>query len=129
MASTESNAAPERPGDGQIAELIEAQRRSGMSIAAFARKHGVSAWKLYQAGRKRRRRRKPPAQFVEVAVSPKATEASPLELVFQGGMRLRVPPGRRVALTFTNSDPSMPHNFVLVRSDRDKAIGDAAMTV
>jgi len=41
--------------------------------------------------------------------------------------RLRVPPGRRVALTFRNTDMSMPHNFVLVQPQRLEAIGEGAM--
>ena len=41
--------------------------------------------------------------------------------------RLRVPPGRRIGITFRNADPSMPHNFVVVQSDRLQSIGEAAM--
>ncbi len=41
--------------------------------------------------------------------------------------QIRVPPGRRVGITFRNTDPSMPHNFVVVQKDRLQAIGEAAM--
>lgn len=41
--------------------------------------------------------------------------------------RLRVPPGRRIALTFGNADVSMPHNFVLVHPERLQTIGESAM--
>ncbi len=40
---------------------------------------------------------------------------------------LRVPPGRRVALAISNTDPSMPHNLVVTRRERTAAIGEAAM--
>jgi putative heme-binding domain-containing protein len=41
--------------------------------------------------------------------------------------RLRVPPGRRIGLTFRNADPSMPHNLVVVELQRLQSIGNAAM--
>lgn len=40
---------------------------------------------------------------------------------------LRVPPGRRIALTIRNQDPSMPHNFVLLRPGNLRRIGEASM--
>ncbi len=56
----------------------------------------------------------------------------PLDVVAKPGLsfhprRLRVPPGRRIALTLKNTDISMPHNLVLVTPDRLDAIGDGAM--
>ena len=41
--------------------------------------------------------------------------------------RLRVAPGSRVALTFHNTDPGMPHNVVVVQSDQLNNIGEQAM--
>lgn len=41
--------------------------------------------------------------------------------------RLRIAPGTRVALTFRNTDPSMPHNVVVVKADRLESFGDQAM--
>ena len=41
--------------------------------------------------------------------------------------RLRVPPGRRIALTVHNTDPSMSHNFVLVQHDRLEPISNQSM--
>ena len=84
-----SKAGQQRPIDPQVAKLIEDQKRSGMSIAAFAKEHGVPVWKLYQAGRRRRRRR---TDFVEVAVGPKAPAPPPLEVVLPGDLRVRIPP-------------------------------------
>lgn len=41
--------------------------------------------------------------------------------------RLRVAPGSRVALTFHNADPGMPHNVVIVKADKLERIGEQAM--
>ena len=43
--------------------------------------------------------------------------------------RLRVAPGSRVALTFHNTDPGMPHNVVVVKSDHLESIGEQAMAL
>jgi len=95
METAESKTQQQRPREQTIAELISAQKKSGMSIAAFARERGVPAWELYQATRPKRKRRaaKRRVDFVEVAVSPKAPADAPLELVLPGDLRVRVPPG------------------------------------
>ena len=95
METAESKAQPQQPSGRTIAELIAAQKKSGLSVAAFAREHGVSVWRLYQAGRTKRKRRpqKRRPEFIEVAVSSEAPETSPLELVLPGDLRVRVPPG------------------------------------
>lgn len=41
--------------------------------------------------------------------------------------RLRVAPGRKVALAFHNTDPSMPHNIVIVKADQLEAFGEQSM--
>ena len=41
--------------------------------------------------------------------------------------KLQVKAGSRVALTVTNTDMSMPHNFVLVQPDRLQAVGEGSM--
>ena len=79
MSKPESKAEQQQLSDERVAKLIKAQKRSGMSVAAFAREHGVPVWKLYQAGRARRRRRR--KEFIEVAVSPKEPDVSPLEVL------------------------------------------------
>ncbi len=43
--------------------------------------------------------------------------------------RLRVAPGSRVALTFRNADPGMPHNVVVVKADQLESIGEQAMVL
>ncbi len=89
MATAESRAGQPRPGNRQLSKLIEDQKRSGLSVAAFAKKHGIPVWKLYQAGRTRRKRG---SDFVEVAVSPDESGTSPLELVLPGNLRVCIPP-------------------------------------
>ena len=43
--------------------------------------------------------------------------------------RLRVAPGARVALTFHNTDPSMPHNIVVVNADQAQQFGEKSMVL
>lgn len=43
--------------------------------------------------------------------------------------RLRITPGTRVALTFHNTDPGMPHNVVIVKADRMEEFGEQAMVL
>ena len=43
--------------------------------------------------------------------------------------RLRVAPGEKVALTFHNTDPSMPHNVVVVKADQVDAFGEQSMVL
>ena len=95
METAESKALPQQHSGRTIAELIAAQKKSGLSVAAFAREHGVSVWRLYQAGRSKRKPRPPKRrpEFVEAVVSSEASEPAPLELVLPGDLRVRVPPG------------------------------------
>lgn len=41
--------------------------------------------------------------------------------------RLRVAPGSKVALTFRNADPGMPHNVVVVKADQLEPFGEKSM--
>ena len=41
--------------------------------------------------------------------------------------KLQVKAGARVALTVTNKDPSLPHNFVLVKPGSLKKVGEGSM--
>lgn len=43
--------------------------------------------------------------------------------------RLRIAPGERVALTFRNTDPSMPHNVVVVKAERMEEFGEQSMVL
>jgi hypothetical protein len=48
--------------------LLEEQRKSGMSVAAFARERDIPAWKLYEASR-RRPRQTTSVDLIEVQVA------------------------------------------------------------
>ena len=76
-----------------ILELLAEHRASGLSIAAFARERGISAWRLYDGRRALRKRdaRKKSAGFVQVHVRPVPTASSPIEVELADGVRLQVP--------------------------------------
>lgn len=100
--TTEPAQRPRRtPTDDEIPSLLEALAASGGNTAAFARDHGLVAWKLYEAqqvaagaGRRRRQRRKAGSDFVPVQVVEERTASpAPLELVLGSGHRLLIPCG------------------------------------
>jgi len=76
-------------------KLLEEQRGSGLSIAAFARSKGVRAWSLYnaQAIARRRPRRSSEAALAEVRVvdaPAKQNNLAALELALPSGIAIRV---------------------------------------
>ena len=79
--------------DGDVRELLAEQRASGQSIAAFARKRGVPAWRLYDVRRALRKRtaRGKSADFVQVHIKPLPAASSAIEVELDAGVRLRVP--------------------------------------
>lgn len=89
MSSQESTQRS-RSAAPHVAELLKEQKRSGKSIAAFARERGIAPWKLYQAGKKRTVKRRP--ALVEVALSPCGPGDTPLEVVLADGVRIEVRP-------------------------------------
>lgn len=77
--------------------LVEEQRQSALSIAAFAREKNVKPWVLYNARASERRRaaRKRPPRFAEVQVvderpSLPADDGSAIELTLPSGVAVRV---------------------------------------
>ena len=77
--------------------LLEEQRQSGMSIAAFARERNVKPWVLYNAHASARRRaaRERSSRFAEVQVvderpSPAAASDSAIEIALPSGVAIRV---------------------------------------
>ena len=80
-------------GREDIRGLLAEQLASGLSIAAFARERGVSAWRLYDGRRALRKRaaRKESTEFVQVHVRPVPASSSPIEVELDAGVRLRVP--------------------------------------
>ncbi|MFT5052157.1 MAG: hypothetical protein ACI8QZ_003589 [Chlamydiales bacterium] len=94
--ATAIKAQPEDP-KARIERLVSELPRSGLSTAAFARKHGVPPWKLYNArqvstGRKRQRKRTKRTELVPVRLQDVTDDRGvPLELVLSGGHRLLIP--------------------------------------
>ena len=100
--TTEATPRPRRtPTDEEIPSLLEALEASGGNTAAFAREHGLAAWKLYEArrvaagsGRRRRRRRSDGPDFVPVHIVEESPAPSvPLELVLGSGHRVLIRSG------------------------------------
>jgi transposase-like protein len=89
-------AAPRHEPEQFWRELIDRQRRSGQSIAAFCRTHGISQPSFF-SWRKRLRLYSdaPPSPFVPVQIdlaSPLA-HAAPIEIVLRSGACVRVSHG------------------------------------
>lgn len=75
--------------------LLEAQEASGLSIAAFAREHGIRPWSLYNARAAARRNRDSAAVFSEVRVVEESPEQAPvhgdsLEISLPSGLSIRI---------------------------------------
>jgi hypothetical protein len=66
-----------------------------MSTAAFARKHGLPPWKLYnarQVSTSRKRKRAKRTELIQVSLPKVADErGASLELLLSGGHRLLIP--------------------------------------
>jgi len=78
----------------EIAAKLAELERSGETVAAFARRHGLSAWTVYDWRRKHggaRRRRQPRAEVVSVEVVP--SEQTGVFEVVVGDLLVRVPLG------------------------------------
>ena len=79
-----------KPIDPQLVELIAHQEQSGLSVAAYAREHDISSWKLYDA---RRALRKRDPEFIELDMDRVEVVAdASLEIVLPHDLRVRVPP-------------------------------------
>ncbi len=84
------------PTDAEIPGLLAELRSSRESIAGFARSRGLTAWKLYRAGRepKPTKLSEPAAPIFEpIRVLDLATAPSAIELEHRGGHLLRIPAG------------------------------------
>ena len=88
MTDTNGPAAP-RTAPLDIEDLLRRLEKSGQSTAAFARDHGVPAWKLYNALRARAKRSQ---ALIPVVVSPaRSAGSASLELALASGHRLVIP--------------------------------------
>jgi hypothetical protein len=95
-----------RWGAGEAEVVLAAWRKSGVSLSAFGRQHGLDAWRLM-----RWRRRLASAQAirfhrVKVAAGPRAKPASE-----SGGLELVLRDGHRVAVR-TGFDASLLEDLV-----------------
>lgn len=79
----------------EVPGLLKELEASGATIRSFGRERGIKTWRLYEAKRKGRRRRKrsKPREFVEVKVVDRAKDVDPLELVLPSGCRVLIPVG------------------------------------
>lgn len=90
MATSKSEVAIRRRRRWQ--ELLGRWQASGLSQAAFCRRHGVPVWKMaWWKKRLGARRSIPAVAFVPVKVVPTAVGPERLELVLSCGRRLRFP--------------------------------------
>src|SRR5947209_8294602 len=71
--------------------MVRRWERGGLSVRAFCQEEGVSEPSFYD-WRRRLARRDAEVQFIPVEVVPEPTAAE-LELVLDGGRRLRIGPG------------------------------------
>lgn len=86
---------PSRPLAPDIPALLAQWEHSNLSIAAFAREHGIAPWKLYQA----RSANKPGSSsersgsLLRVRVVDEPAAQRFVELILADGLRLAVYPG------------------------------------
>lgn len=76
-------------------QLLEDLDGSGMSVAAFARERGVTAWTIYSWRRQKRAREHEDgsAEFIRVRVMPKSEGPAPFEVDLRDGVRVHVRAG------------------------------------
>ena len=84
-----------RRSDERRRQILAEQRASGLSVAAFARERGLSAWTLYDWRRRLGEQAVPQEkpEFVQVMVAPSASRASTIAVELEAGMRVHVPAG------------------------------------
>jgi hypothetical protein len=84
----------------EMQRLIERWERSGLTMAEFARRRGMSPHTFAWWRHRLRARAERPAEvgtgdapvFTEIALAPVARSAQLIEVVLRGGHTLRVPP-------------------------------------
>ena len=81
--------------DERRRQILAEQRASGLSVAAFARERGLSAWTIYDW---RRRLREQPgqedkAELVQVNIAPSAPRTTTIAVELEAGLRVHVPAG------------------------------------
>jgi hypothetical protein len=81
------------PTNDEIPDLLEEVRTSGESIACFARRRGLSTWKLYQARRKLDKLRVAEPILDPIRLLDARGFATTIELETRRGQVVRVPAG------------------------------------
>jgi len=83
--------------DSERAALLAELAESGMSVAAFAREHGMSAWTIYSWRRQERERQQVEegerSPFIQVRLSRSPRATAPLAIELREGLRVHVPTG------------------------------------
>lgn len=95
--NSQTTDSPRAVSAAEARELVEEQRTSGLSIAAFARERGVKPWALYNARAAERRRatRGRASRFAEIQVVDEPAEApviagGAIEVSLPSGVAIRV---------------------------------------
>lgn len=82
--------------DERRRQVLAEQRASGLSVAAFARERGLSAWTIYEWRRRLREQsadRRDELDLVQVTVAPPVTRSSTIAVELEAGLRVHVPAG------------------------------------
>ena len=85
--------------EAEAQAVLEACEASGLSVAEFARRHGLGPQRLRWWKKRRAEEESPALSFVPVHVAPPSTEAqraagtASMEVVLARGRRIRVEPG------------------------------------
>ncbi len=78
-------------------EALEAHRRSGLSLVAFALRHSLEVKRLYRWRQSLKAARgvapSAPVRFVRVTVRPAQIDPAGMEILLDGGRRIRVAAG------------------------------------
>jgi transposase-like protein len=86
--------------EGEAQTVLEAYEASGLSVAEFARRHGLTPQRLRWWKKRRAEQKGPVLSFVPVHVTPppspevqRAAGGASMEVVLARGRRIRVEPG------------------------------------
>ena len=86
--------------EGEAQRVLEAYEASGLSVAEFARRHGLGPQRLRWWKKRRAEQKGPALSFVPVHVTPpplpetqRAAGGASMEVVLARGRRIRVEPG------------------------------------
>ena len=93
MDTSKTSSVLRAPSDDEIPGLLAELAKSDESLAPFARRRGLSTWKLYKARRKSTAKRPAAPAFEKVRIVHPTVVSSCIEVEHSSGHRLRVPAG------------------------------------